>query len=210
MSTNIKIYINCDTQDLPFGTSGVDWVELNLTYDKLIYSAGSDTVKDGEVIPSPTQLSQAGVLITTSDVIVPHYFLADASVNLLKEIHNAGNQNKRYVFCFSFDGVTASEPVLELWDDITLSTITNYSLGSGIAMDSWFRGITTTDALPRTNWVGSKLAGSSNSHFLFLNNGNGALSAAKDLYVNLKVIVPANFANAGAENPVMAIKYTTN
>ena len=46
MSTNVKIYVNCDTQDLPVGTTGVDWVEVNKSTDSFIFSNGSDVVKE--------------------------------------------------------------------------------------------------------------------------------------------------------------------
>lgn len=210
MSTSLKIYVNCDTQDLPYGTTGVDWVEVNLGADALIFSNGSEVVKDGEPIPGSSALNQAGIVLTALEQVVPHYFLADFNENLLKEIHNAGNKDKQYVFCFAFDGATASEPVLEMWDNTSLNTFINYSLGAGTASNSWFRGIVTTDALPGANWVGNKLAGSSDTHFLWLNNQVGALGAAKNLYCNLKVVVPASFPNASAETPIMVVKYTGN
>jgi hypothetical protein len=91
----LKIYVNCDTQDLPVGTTGVDWVEVNLGADALIFSNGSEIVKDGEPIPGSSALNQAGIVLTVLEQVIPHYFLADFNENLLKEIHNAGNQNKR-------------------------------------------------------------------------------------------------------------------
>lgn len=206
----LKIHINHGTQDLPRGTSGVDWVEMSLTNDQLIFSAGSDTVADGETIPSSTDLNSAAMLIDTVDVECEHFFLADASAVELKEIFNAGNQNKRYVFCAEFDAATASEPILEVWDNEDLDSIDDYCLGAGVANDSFFRGITTTDALPGVGWTGSRLAGSSTGHFLWLNNENGALSTAKDLYWQMRITIPASFGNAAAENPVFVIKYTTN
>ena len=96
------------------------------------------------------------------------------------------------------------------WDDTDLDSIDSVVLGSGVASSSWFRGITTTDALPGAAWTGSRLAGSSDGNFLWLNDENGALSVAKVLYCNLKVIVPASFANPGAETPVFVVKYATN
>jgi len=206
----LKIHVNCDTQDEPLGTSGVDWVEMNLTNDRLIFSAGSDIVKDGEPIPTTSELNSAALLITTSDVEVPHFFLADASENLLREIHNAGAVAKRYVFCAEFDAETASEPVLELWDDEDLDSVLNYCLGAGVPSDSFFRGITTTGSTPIVSWTGSRLAGSTAGHFLWLNDEAGALAVATNLYFNLRITIPANFSNAAAENPVMAIKYTEN
>ena len=213
---NLTIAVNADTQDQPYGNSGVDWVDVVPGTDSLIFSQGSDTVKDGEAIPGSQALSQAGVRISASKQVVPKYFLADISDNLLKEIHNAGDNNKRYVFAFSFDGATASEPVLEVWDDSDMDSIDYYSLGNGVASSSWIWGIVTTDALPGSGWLGtepttgSRLAGSSDGHFLWLNNENGALTGAKVLYCNLRIIVPANAPYGSAETPLFVIKYTTN
>jgi len=207
---SLKFYVNVTVDDLPYSTNPEKYVEVNLLNDRLIFSAGSDVVKDGEPIPTPDELNSAGILITTSDVEVGHFFLADASDNLLKEIHNAGNQDKRYVFCMAFDAATASEPILELWDNDDIDTIDNYCLGYGTANNSFYRGITTTDALPGAGWTGKRLAGSADNHFLFLNNENGALIVAKDLYFNIRITVPANYAVAAAENPIFAVKYTTN
>ena len=208
--TNLIVAVNCDTQDEVYESSGVDWVDMSLANDKLIFSDGSDAVKDGEAIPSEAEYNQAGTLIDeVSDVTVDKCFLEDVSAGILKEIHNY-KDNKRYVFAFSFDGATASEPVLELWDDENLNSRDLYSLGAGVANDSWWRGITTTDGLPGDDWTGSKLAGNADGHFLWLNNENGALSGAGVLYCNLKIIIPANFQNSGLEQPILAVKYTSN
>jgi len=206
----LTIAVNADTADLVYDTSGVDWVDVNLANDYLVFSSGSATVADGETVPSSSDLVQAGVVLDGTQQIVPYYFLADYSANLLKQIHNAGNQNKRYVFAFSFDGTTASEPVLEVWDDANMTTITTYTLGSGTASSSWVRGVTTTAALPGTNWTGTRLAGSADGYFLYLNNGSGPLSAADVLYCNLKIIIPSTATVGASESPVFVCKYTTN
>jgi len=208
---SLIVAVNCDTQDLEYGVSGVDWVDLNLTNDELIFSNGSAVVADGESIPSESELTQAGTVISdTVDVIVAKYFLADASEGILREIHNAGNQNKRYVFAFDFDGATASEPVLELWDDDNLNTTDLTSLGAGTPANSWWRGVVTTYGAPGASWVGSKLAGDSSGHYLSLNNENGALSGADTLYCNLKIVIPAGTTSSGLEQPVFVVKYTSN
>lgn len=209
MPTAMKFLVNCSTSDSSYPTSGVNWVEVALASDSIIFSNGSDIVIDGASIPTEFQLTQAGIIKSVSEQIVPHYFLADVSSNLLQEIHNAGNQNKRYVFAFNFDGATASEPVLELWDNDDMDTVDLVSLGGGDPTASWWRGVVTTDGLPGTNWVGSKLAGASSTHYLELNNGNGALSGAETLYCNLKIVCPANFTQAAADKPVLVVKYTT-
>lgn len=209
--TSVKIAVNCDTQDLAYGVSGIDWVDMVLSQDSIVLTRGTDVVKDGEPIPSQSDLNQAGLILTPgTEQIVSKYLLSDISANLLKEIHNMGNQNKRYVMAFVFDGPTTSEPVLEAWDDTTLATIDNKCLGEGVPASSWLRGVVTTDALPGTNWIGSRLAGSSDGHFLWLNNLNGALTVAKTLYCNLKMVIPSTATESGAEVPVLCVKYTTN
>lgn len=210
MPTALTVQINTDIQDQPYSTSGVEWTEMNTDNDYFVFSGGSDVVADGEAIPSSNDLNQAGVVVGVSEVVVDKYFLADISANLLREIHNAGNQNKRYVFGFDFDGATASEPVLEVWDDNNMDSTDFYTLGNGTPSTSWVKGVVTTDALPGVDWVGSALAGSSDNHFLWLNNLSGALSGAGTLYCNLKIVVPASASNSGSETPTFVIKYTTN
>lgn len=206
----LTVYVNHDTDDLPLGTSGVDWIELSIGNDFLVFSNGTvGVVEDGQPIPSSFQLSQAGVRLESIEKIISLYLLADISDDELKEIHNMGNQNKRYVMAFDFDAATTSEPVLEAWDDSDLDSIDATVLGAGTPSNSWYRAITTTDGLPGTDWVGSNLAGSSDGHFLWLNNENGALASADTLYCNFKVVVPASQTAGGAESPVLVVKYTT-
>jgi hypothetical protein len=210
--TTLTIAMNTDaTQDLAYGTSGVDWVDFDAAADYILFSAGTaGVVADGEDLPTVTERNQAGMVITGSEQEVTHYFLADNSDDELKEMFLAGNKNKRYVFAFDFDGATSSEPVLEVWDDTDLDSITNHSLGAGTASSSWIRGITTTAGLPGADWVGSRLAGAASGNYLNLNNGSGALSGATTLYCQLKVIVPASYNYSGAETPVFVVKYTTS
>lgn len=214
--TDLIIALNADTSDVAYGTSGIDWITVDEDNDYLIITGGSNVVKDGEPIPTSLDLNQAGIEINNGvEVIVSKYLLADDSVGLLKEIHNMGNQNKRYVMAFDFDGATTSEPVLEVWDNVLYNTVISISLGGdGIDTEnpnnSFYRGITTTDALPGNNWVGSRLAGSGVGNFLWLNNQNGPLLAAGTLYANIKVVIPLTATVSGAETPVMVCKYTTN
>lgn len=206
----MDIYLNCDTVDSPLGTSGVDWVQMDNDVDFLILlTNGSVSVADGQPIPSTTQLNQAGVVLTGVEQTCSKYFLADDSANLLKLIHNMGAGNKRYVIALDFDAETASEPVLEVWDDISMLTANDTVLGEGTPSSSWIAGICTTDSLPGVGWSGSRLAGDTSGHFLNLNNGNGALTGAKTLYAQLKVIVPSTEVDGGAEQPILVVKYTT-
>ncbi|MCK9542836.1 MAG: hypothetical protein M0R03_12485 [Novosphingobium sp.] len=209
MSTTLEIYANIGSQDSALGTSGSEFLLVDTDNDELIITAGSDTVKDGEVIAGEDALNQAGVILTGSEITIDKYLLADNSAGIYKEIELAGSSNSRYVFGFSFDGSTSSEPVLEIWDNTDLDSIDNTSLGGGVASSSWWRGITTTDGLPGVGWVGSRLAGSGSGNFLFLNNQNGALTVAKNLYCQLKVVISATQTLAGSEAPVLVIKYAT-
>lgn len=209
MSTALTIYANTGTSDVEVGASGAEWTEIDIINDRLIFSAGSDNVADGEPSPSDTQLNSAGIVLTGAEITVDKYFLDDVSENELKEIVNMGSDNKRYVLAFSFDGATASEPTLEVWDDSDMDSIDLVCLGEGTASSSWFRGITTTSGLPGAGWAGSRLAGSSDGYFLWLNDESGALSGADVLYCQLKIVIPATQTDAGANTPVIAIKYAT-
>jgi hypothetical protein len=90
-----------------------------------------------------------------------------------------------------------------------MDTIDLTCLGAGTASSSWFHGITTTDALPGALWTGSRLAGSSDGHFLWLNNEAGALTEAKTLYCNLYMEIPSTQTNGGHEEPIMVVKYAS-
>ena len=207
--TVLSIHANVDTQDQVLGASGVDWVEISPDNDEIILTKGNLIVADGQPIPSSFERSKAGIILDGTNQTVEVYLLADLSANLLKEIHNMGNQDKRYVLAFDFDGITTSEPVLEAWDNINMNSINNTSLGGGTPSSSWLKGIVTTDSLPGANWTGTRLAGSGAGNFLYLNSGNGALSGAKTLYCNLKLDIPSTQTASGAEVPVLVVKYTT-
>lgn len=205
----LTIYVNTGSSDLEYGASGSEWVEVDPDLDSLIFSAGSDTVADGEVIPSSTQLNQAGTLLTGVETEIAHGFLADNDAGILKEIINFGSGNYRYIFAASFDAATSSEPTLELWDDDDMDSVDSVCLGGGTPASSWWRGITTTDALPGVGWTGSRLAGSGDGNFLYLNNENGALVGADVLYFQLCIKIPASQTAAGAEVPILCIKYAS-
>jgi len=206
---SLDIYINHSNTDAPLLTSGIDWVEVDSDNDTIIVSNGSDVVADGEATPGESALNSAGLVLDGTEQTFEHYFLDDASAVELKEIFLMGEGNNRYVMAFDFDASTASEPVLEVWDDITMQTVNSVVLGSGTPSASWMKGITTTDALPGVDWVGTTLAGSSDNHFLYLNNENGALTGADTLYCNLKIVVPASQTDAGATTPVVVIKWAS-
>jgi hypothetical protein len=210
MATNLTLYINHSASDNVYGSSGVDWIQVDPNNDEFIFSAGSVDVADGEALPNTSELNRAGVELTGSEIEVPHYFLADDSAGILQEIFLAGD-NGRYVFCASFDGATATEPQLEAWDNLDMNSYDIDCLGAGTPNASWYKAICTTDGAPGSaSWVGIPLAGSGTSNILLLNSGNGALTSAKDLYFNFHVVIPPSWSTPGAFTPVLAITYTTN
>ena len=213
MSTLLTVYANTGSLDAAYGESGTEFTEFSIGNDYFVFSNGSTTVADGQPLPSATDLIQAGVLIQSTSTTVPKYFLADISSATLKEMSLMGNVNSQYVLALSFDGATASEPTLEIWDDSNMNTITNTSLGLGTASSSWWRGITTTTNPSGVNWTGSTLAGSSAGNFLWLNDEDGALTAADVLYCNLKIIIPGYVSGSepsGLDSNIIVIKYASN
>lgn len=208
--TNVVISVNTDTQDLPKGTSAIEWTDIEPLDDSIIFTRGDNIVKDGAQIPSASALTQAGIILNSTEQIVSNYLLSDVSANTLKTIFGMGNLDNKHVIAFDFDGITASEPVLEAWDDASMTTINTTVLGQGSAISSWLRGVVTTDISPGTNWLGVRLAGAADGNFLWLNNGNGALSAPKILYCNLKLVIPALQLDGIADTPIIVVKYATN
>lgn len=208
----LTIYVNVDSQDLPLNTSGVDWVEFSSGNDKLIFTNGSPEVQDGADTPTQQELISAGVISTGAEIIVSDYLLLDNSANLLKNIDLMGDLDSQYVLAFDFDAATATEPVLEVWDDSNLNTIDNIMLGEGSPSSSFIRGVTTTAVSSGAGWAsgGDKLAGSSSGNFLFLDNQNGPLVSAKTLYANLAVVVPASQTEGFSANPVFVVKWLSN
>ena len=87
----LTVFINVDTQDLALNTSGVDFVECSEGNDQLIFTQGSDQVKDGENIPTQSELINSGTELTGSQIVLTDYLLQDTSENLLKSIDNMGN-----------------------------------------------------------------------------------------------------------------------
>ena len=57
-------------------------------------------------------------------------------------------------------------------------------------------------------WVGTPIAGSILPNILELNGGGGSLGGATEIYVNLKVLIPGNFATPFSETPVLTVRYT--
>lgn len=209
--TNLSLLINNTTNDTTIVNVGTDWIIVDPGSDNFIFSQGGGSVVDGGASPSEALLNRYAVqLDAVNPVNVPKYFLNDFSLSLLKEVKLAGNQNKRYVFAARFDGATATEPILECWDNSSMDTILSPALGANIPSSSWYKAVSTNLALPGADWVGTPLAGDGVSNILLLNNGNGALAVASDLYFNFKIVIPGGYLTPALHTPVMAIVYATN
>ena len=211
MPTSLTIRINNTINESSFVAQPSYYVSVDTLTDYFIFSGGSVLVADGQPVPLEADLNRAGVqLDPLNEVIVSKYLLADISANLLKEVKNAGNQTKRFAFCCSFGGATASEPQLEAWDDDDLDSYLIAPLGGGIPTISWFRAICTTTSTPLADWVGIKLGGEDASNVVLLNDGVGPLTVATDLYFNFKIVIPTGVTTPGSYTPVLNITYLTN
>lgn len=209
--TDMILYINNSLIESEIGMSGVEWIAVDPQYDTFIFSNGGSGVVDGDDTPTDIELNRSAVQLSeSSSVIVPKYFLLDYSADLLREIKLAGNQAKRFAFCCSFDGATATEPQLEAWDNSDMNTYIDAGLGNGSPSASWYKGICTTTDTPDPNWTGINLAGSDFSNVILLNDGVGGLNTADDLYFNFKIVIPAGYLTPAIHTPVLVVTYTTN
>lgn len=218
MATNLDVLINYVDADVSYQTTPADYITMDLANDYLIWTEGDDTVKDLMTSePSTGELNAAATKIDPDNSKeVAKCLLMDASFDVggayYTHLVKGMNENKRYVFAFSFDGATASEPQLEVWDNSSHNSTDNHVLGNGTPANSFVRGICTTASLPGSSWAGAALAGASN--VLQLNNGNGALGSipsgqsTQELYANLRILIPAAYATPAAETFVLTIRYT--
>ena len=209
--TNLTLRVNNGDPDIAYGETGATFIDVNLTNDYIVWTAGSSDVADGQDEPTEDELNQAYPIITTSDLTVEHCLLFDYSASKLDEIEGMGD-NKRYVFCFSFDGATANEPQLEAWDNNVHNTVNNNVLGVATGEDSFIKAVCTTLSLPGASWAGTPIAGATD--VLLLNNGNGALDdlatgeTSQELYANIKIVIPANYDTPAVETFVLTVRHT--
>jgi len=210
MATNLLVRVNYVDSDISYTVTPADYITLDLTNDYLIWSKTLADLMTHE--PTSDELNAAAEIIDPSlAVTVTKCLLMDYS-------HDVGGSyythlvigmglNKKFVYCFSFDGATATEPQLEAWDTSAHSTCVKNVLGLGTPANSMMKGVCTTTTLPGgVGWVGTALAGASN--VLLLNDGTGALSGARNLYSNLKIVLPAAYATPAAETFVLTCRYT--
>jgi hypothetical protein len=208
--TNVIVHVNHTNTDATRIAQPANFIQMDLANDKLIFSAGSAAVADGQPTPSSAELNEAATIIQAVPVEIAHTFLLDVSdVGAeLKEMFMANSGDHRYVICLAFDGATATEPTLEAWDDDTHVTANLNCLGLGTPADSMLKAVLTTPGSPGAGWVGTPIAGGVAPNVLMLNNSGGALPGATDVYVNIHWDVPGSFLTPFIEAPVISIRYT--
>lgn len=217
--TNLTVRINFIDADLAYGDTGAGYIDLDLDNDYLIWTAGSDDVQDLMTHePTSAELNEASTIIEDIDTMVPLCLLMDYSHNVggsyyTHEVVGMG-ENKQYVFNFSFDGATATEPRLEAWDDDTHTSINAHVLGNSTPNNSMIKAKCTTHALPGAGWSGSPIAGTVN--YVLLNATLGALPSlatgetSHELYANIKVVIPASYTTPAVETWVLTVRFTWN
>lgn len=217
--TNLTVRTNYVDADIPYGDTGAGYIDLDLVNDYFIWTGGSPVVDLMITEPTASELNEASTIIDASaDTEVPYCYLMDYSHDVggayyTHEVKGMGD-NKQYVFNFSFDEATASEPRLEAWDDSNHNTIDAHVLGNGTPANSMIKAIATVNTLPGTAWAGTPVAGASN--YVSLNDGNGALSAlttgetSHELYANIKIVIPTAYATPEIASFVLTVRYTWN
>ena len=217
MSITLTVLANYVDADVNYQTTPGDYIALDLTNDYFIWTEGDATVKDLMLAePTSDQLNTAATQIDPDvDTTVAKCLLMDYSHDVggayYTHLVKGMGENKRYVFGFSFDGATASEPQLEAWDNSDHDSTDNHVLGNGTPASSFVKAICTTASLPGASWAGSALAG---ANVVQLNNGNGALAAlasgvsSQELYANIKIVIPSSYATPATETFVLTVRYT--
>ncbi len=216
MSTELTVLCNKVDADVNYETTPANYVLMDLVEDYLIWTAGGAGVADGEDEPTASELNAAATLIDPSNPVTVSKCLVfdkDDGLGTLRDVKGLA-ENKRYVFGFSFDGATASEPQLEAWDDANHDSTDKHVLGAGTPADSMVKAVCTTNSLPGESWAGVSLAGSGVSYVVKLNDGNGALSTlgsgetSQELYANLKIVIPTGYANPAVEQFKLTVRFT--
>lgn len=208
-ATTLAFWINHVDAAVAYATTPADYKLVDLTDDFLLWTSGSTVVINHMTSP-PTagELNAAATLIPdTGSTTVPICFYQDTDANPCLHTVIGMGIDGRYVFCFRFDGATATIPRLEAWDTSAhLTSILNV-LGLGTPANSFVKAIKTTDATPGAGWVaagqGTALAGALN----YLELDTAALTTAKDLYANIAIRIPSTAVPA-AELFCITIRYT--
>ena len=209
MATALNVRVNYVDATHTYSGHTSDYITMDLVNDYFIWSKTLADLMTHE--PTSDELNAA------AEIIDPALAVTVTKCLLMDYSHNVGGAyythlvigmslNKKFVYCFSFDGATATEPQLEAWDTSAHTTILKHVLGANTPANSMMKGVCTTTTPPGVGWPGTALAGASN--VLLLNDGSGALVGAGHLYANLKIVIPANYSTPAAETFVLTVRYT--
>jgi len=209
MATVMKFLVNYVNPAVLYVTTPANYRELDLANDSLVWTKGDLVVKDlmnhqpiAAELNAAAEIIDPALAVTVSKCLLSTLVQFGGAYNT-HLVKGMGTLTDRYVFCFSFDGATATEPQLEAWDDSTHLTYAKNVLGVSNALNSFIKAACTTVIVPGTY---SEVAGGSN--VILLNASLGALTVAKDLYANIKIVIPANYAIPAAESFVLTTRYT--
>ena len=218
MATELTLKVNIGDALIPYDGSGAEYLDMDLEFDYLIWTQGSETIKDKMLAePEEADLNEASTIIDENDdKLVPLCLFMDyshAENYYTRKVVGMG-ENKRYVFCFSFSGATANEPQLEAWDNENHNSYAKHVLGQTGARDSFVKAKCTTGVLPGEDWNGTAIAGSGS--VVKLNSGLGALDVlpsgetSQELYANIKIVIPQAYETPKIEPFTLAVRFTWN
>jgi len=188
------------------GANSSNWVVLDLANDKIMFL---DTQQnDGD---SRTGSKFPVIIPQSSSIEAPRTFVDKLSLGIFDQVPLAGTSagsqnggNNQYVVAIYFDGPTAGIPYLEAWDDTSHTTAANAFLGGGTAANSTLLAVATTNGAPGSaTWTGTPLAGLTSRVSLDV----AALSGAKNLYFNIKQVIPSTFVPQQNNNIVLTLRY---
>jgi hypothetical protein len=189
------------------GASGdSNWEVLDCVNDSISFQGAETEDED------PTTSKSVFVIPDSGSQEVPRQFVNDYSEGTWNRIFLGGSDadegvggSYRYAYCAYINGATSSVPILQAWDDEDCDSYDLEVLGSGTPADSMLKAIVTTNSAPGAEWAGTPLAGSGGSNSLELDTD--ALSVAKNLYWNMRLLVPYT-ANSFTVNPILCIYLT--
>jgi len=187
------------------GGSSSFWVVIDLTNDSILFLDDQQTDGDPNTTKYPVIIPDAG------NLEAPKTFVDDASEEIFDQVPLAGTTageqsggDTQYVFAIYFDGATAGIPTLEAWDDDTHATAEDEFLGGGMPADSTLLAVATTNGAPGSaTWAGTPLSGTDSRIEL----DTGALEGAKNLYFNIKQVIPSTFTPEANSDIVLTLRF---
>ena len=188
------------------GGASSNWVVIDLTNDAILFLDDQQT--DGD---SRTGSKYPVIIPDAGDLEAPKTFVDDLSAAIFDQVPLAGTTNgeqsggnTRYVFAIYFDGATAGVPTLEAWNDNTHAASNDDFLGGGTPANSTLKAITTTSAAPGSaTWAGTPLSGTTSRIEL----DTAALTGAKNLYFNIKQVIPSTFTPQQDSAIVLTLRF---